>query len=551
MKKALAILLAFSLLLSLTACGGSTAPASSSAESEQSTDAVEDAAIAESTSEDQNLNADAAEPAADDQDLNANTADPAADDQDLNANTADPAAKAATSADSEQTSQNAASSETAAQATADQDPSLEAQSPVGIYKLTGQSGNLQKNLSDIISIVRLGGNLYLSLKEDGTGSMNLLEAGIPLEWDNSDIIIQPKEGAAFTEPVKISYACEGESLKMSTSDYSLDFSRLNEQELAEYKENGAGSLKGQLSMVLQMLGANAEDSLEDLLFLAMMMSGSSDDSSPIPEDEPSEGPVTGSVDGIEFTILGTDQVQSDEGPLIVFYIEAVNTADDYQEIWYYDFEASQNGEFLENTWGLGDIPEESNVDLGMAPGRTLRLANVFKYDPDGGVVGFRISYYEDKDNTVLYYADPRNLSGAPAEPFAYDADPSIPEYVQALPEEIDEVGMESVEFFTDEDGDEAVRFYFTFRNTSDKDEAAFCTDYGCYALQDGLKLPMSITIDSHEEENNYAKDIKPGEEILCASSYKLRTGSPVSFIVYEAKGFDESINVAAKSYEVE
>ena len=551
MKKALAILLAFSLLLSLTACGGSTAPASSSAESEQSTDAVEDAAIAESTAEDQNLNADAAEPAADDQDLNANTADPAADDQDLNANTADPAAKAATSADSEQTSQNAASSETAAQATTDQDPSLEAQSPVGIYKLTGQSGNMQKNLSDIISIVRLGGNLYLSLKEDGTGSMNLLEAGIPLEWDNSDIIIQPKEGAAFTEPVRISYACEGESLKMSTSDYSLDFSRLNEQELAEYKENGAGSLKGQLSMVLQMLGANAEDSLEDLLFLAMMMSGSSDDNSPIPEDEPSEGPVTGSVDGIEFTILGADQVQSDEGPLIVFYIEAVNTADDYQEIWYYDFEASQNGEFLEDTWGLGNIPEESNVDLGMAPGRTLRFANVFKYGPDGGVVGFRISYYEDKDNTVLYYADPRNLSGAPAEPFAYDADPSIPEYVQALPEEIEEVGMESVEFFTDEDGDEAVRFYFTFRNTSDKDEAAFCTDYGCYALQDGLKLPMSITIDSHEEENNYAKDIKPGEEILCASSYKLRTGSPVSFIVYEAKGFDESINVAAKSYEVE
>ena len=78
MKKALAILLAFSVLLSLTACGGSTAPASSSAESEQSTDAVEDAAIAESTAEDQNLNADAAEPAADDQDLNANTADPAA-----------------------------------------------------------------------------------------------------------------------------------------------------------------------------------------------------------------------------------------------------------------------------------------------------------------------------------------------------------------------------------------------------------------------------------------------------------------------------------------
>ena len=48
MKKALAILLAFSMLLSLTACGGKTAPASVSSESEQSTDSVEDAAKAES-----------------------------------------------------------------------------------------------------------------------------------------------------------------------------------------------------------------------------------------------------------------------------------------------------------------------------------------------------------------------------------------------------------------------------------------------------------------------------------------------------------------------
>ena len=64
MKKALAILLAFSMLLSLTACGGKTAPASVSSESEQSTDSVEDAAKAESEAAVQDQDTDVNEPAA-------------------------------------------------------------------------------------------------------------------------------------------------------------------------------------------------------------------------------------------------------------------------------------------------------------------------------------------------------------------------------------------------------------------------------------------------------------------------------------------------------
>ncbi len=186
-------------------------------------------------------------------------------------------------------------------------------------------------MNDIINIVRLGGSLYLTLKEDGTGSINLLEAELPLEWDDSDIIIQPREGSDLTDPVRISYACEGESLKMSSSDYSLDFIRLNEQELAEYNEKGAGSLKGQLSMISQMVVSNIEDNLGDLLLLALTL-GERAAEKPIPEGEPSAGPVTGTVNGITFTILGADQAQSDEGPLIVFYYEAVNTTDDYQEL---------------------------------------------------------------------------------------------------------------------------------------------------------------------------------------------------------------------------
>lgn len=540
MKKALAILLAFSMLLSLTACGGKTAPASSSSESEQSTDSVEDAAKAESEAAVQDQDTDVNEPAAE-------TTAAAAEETEQAAQNA---ASSETAAAADQAVQSAASSETAAQAAADPAPSAEAQSPVGSYKLTGHSGNLEEEMNDIINIVRLGGSLYLTLKEDGTGSINLLEAELPLEWDGSDIIIQPREGSDLTDPVRISYACEGESLKMSSSDYSLDFIRLNEQELAEYNEKGAGSLKGQLSMISQMVVSNIEDNLGDLLLLALTL-GEKAAEKPIPEGEPSAGPVTGTVNGMTFTILGADQAQSDEGPLIVFYYEAVNTTDDYQEFWYYDFEAGQNGSFLETTWGLVDIPEEFNVNLGMAPGRTLRCASVFKYDPDGGAAGFRISDSDDKDNTVLYYADPRNLSGAPAEPFTFDADPSVPEYVQALPEEVEEVRIENAEFFKDEDGKDTVRVYFTFRNTSETDQVPFYQNYFYYALQDGILLPMNFIEDPKEEENNTGVEINPGEEILCANCFELRTGSPVSFVVYEDKGPNEKVYVAAKTYEVE
>ena len=512
MKKALAILLAFSMLLSLTACGGKTAPASVSSESEQSTDSVEDAAKAESEAAVQNQDTDVNEPAAD------TTAAAAEETEQAVQN----AASSETAAAADQAVQSAASSETAAQAAADPAPSAEAQSPVGSYKLTGHSGNLEEEMNDIINIVRLGGSLYLTLKEDGTGSINLLEAELPLEWDGSDIIIQPREGSDLTDPVRISYACEGESLKMS----------------------------GQLSMISQMVVSNIEDNLGDLLLLALTL-GEKADEKPIPEGEPSAGPVTGTVNGMTFTILGADQAQSDEGPLIVFYYEAVNTTDDYQEFWYYDFEASQNGSFLETTWGLVDIPEEFNVNLGMAPGRTLRCASVFKYDPDGGAAGFRISDSDDKDNTVLYYADPRNLSGAPAEPFTFDADPSVPEYVQALPEEVEEVRIENAEFFKDEDGKDTVRVYFTFRNTSEKDQVPFYQNYFYYALQDGILLPMNFIEDPKEEENNTGVEINPGEEILCANCFELRTGSPVSFVVYEDKGPNEKVYVAAKTYEVE
>lgn len=198
MKKALAILLAFSMLLSLTACGGKTAPASVSSESEQSTDSVEDAAKAESEAAVQNQDTDVNEPAADTKAAAAEETEQAAQN----------AASSETAAAADQAVQSAASSETAAQAAADPAPSAEAQSPVGSYKLTGHSGNLEEEMNDIINIVRLGGSLYLTLKEDGTGSINLLRRSFPWNGMAATSSFSPEKGlisqilSGFPMPVK-------------------------------------------------------------------------------------------------------------------------------------------------------------------------------------------------------------------------------------------------------------------------------------------------------------------------------------------------------------
>lgn len=430
------------------------------------------------------------------------------------------------------------------------DPSAKSGSPAGSYKLTGQTGGQGEQMDVIVRIVDLGADLYLTLKEDGTGTVNLLEAEIPVEWDDDDILVHPPKGSGLKDPVRIPYTCKDDSLKISTSEYALQFNRLTEKELAEYKANGAGSLKSGISRIVQKLAGGLEGDLTDILLFALMQGGMSNETPPIPAGEPSKDSVTGNVDKMKFTVLGAEQLQNEEGPIIVFYYDVTNMSDEFQEIWYYDFDASQKDEFLEDVWEHDSVPEAFNVNLGIAPGRTLRGASMYKYDPDGGVVGFRISCDDDKDSTVLYYADPGKLSGAPAEPFVFDADPSVPEYARELPEETKDVRMENTEFFTDEDGDPAVRFYFTFRNNSENGDAAFIDEHARYALQDGFELVERFTGDSCEEESNIGKEIRQGEEILCAESFKLRTGSPVAFVLVEEteKG---DIPFAGKVVEVE
>ena len=534
MKKILAILMALSMVMAATACGYANGTPAQGTEAAR-TDAVpETRAVAETPSAPENTAAEAkaapeATPAPETTAVPETTAAPETtavhETTEAPETTAAPETTSAPETAESETAEEPGTTEAPAE-----EPAPEPENPAGGYQLVNLVGESGSNLEIVSAIVKLDVSYYLFLNEDGSGSMKFLEADIPLQWDDEAITLTVgKEGIASAS-VRLPYTYTDGSLQISTRAYSMDFRALSSEELADYRQNGTGTPAGLIGGIVQKLVDSIDGGLvEGLLFdlaLGQMMSASEPD--PIPEGQPSAGPVSGTIEKLDFTVLGTDIKRENGQYLIAFYFDIENLDDELRTVWVYDFEASQNGTFLDAAWDQESVPEQSNLDLDIAPGRKLRAAAVFPFDPDAGVVSFRISSYSD-DSTVLYYADPRNLSGAP-EAFVFDTDPSIPAYLNAVPAEGKDVHMIKTEFFRTGEGQDAVRFYFSFRNTTDE-ETCFCLQHSAYALQDGFSLPWIWTDDTLPEDGNTGKDIRPGEEIECANVYRVRTGSPIVFVV--------------------
>ncbi|MBO6040211.1 MAG: DUF5067 domain-containing protein, partial [Oscillospiraceae bacterium] len=250
------------------------------------------------------------------------------------------------------------------------------------------------------------------------------------------------------------------------------------------------------------------------------MGAMTEEEKPIPEGTPTKGTVSGSVPDLDITILGAAQVQDADGDdLIVFYYEATNRSDELNALWHYNVDASQEGEFLEMVYVLDDVPEISYMDLEFFPGKTLRCAAAFEYDPDDGIVGFRISPFKG-DEAVLYYADPQNLSGAPKEPYSFEAGPEILTGYEDLPGKTKNISFEDVEFFTDKDGRKMMRY--SYHTPNDSEEAGLY--HYCDAYQDGVELRAFW-----DDENN----LNDWENMIFVNTCQLRTKSPVIIVCTE------------------
>ena len=399
-----------------------------------------------------------------------------------------------------------------AEETADED------TPAGSYKLTGLDIGIGENVEFISSIIDMGVNYYLFINEDGSGSMNFLEAEIPLKWDDDSITLTKIPST----PVDIPYTYANGFLELNTRAYSMEFSALTNKEQADYDTNGSGSLESIISVAVQDLSEILGGDLEEILYYLLDDSEIPDyENDPIPEGKPTAGTVSGVVDGLEYTILGADHVQEGGSQYIVFYFDVTNISNDFRGAIDSWFDGAQDGAFLEVPWSFNSIPELNNKNYNLTPGRTIRCAYAYEFDPDGGVVGFRVSSFVE-DGTVLYYADPKNLTGAP-ESFDFKEGYTMPDEYAALPGETDYVRIENGQVYTSKGGEKLARFDFRYLdNPSGEDKPL-----SCIALQDGIELHVNWS-----EATDFETEDTSAERLRIYPC-ELRTDSPVIFLVYE------------------
>ena len=124
------------------------------------------------------------------------------------------------------------------------------------------------------------------------------------------------------------------------------------------------------------------------------------------------------------------------------------------------------------------------------------------------------------------------------------------EALEEVPAENEDVSIENVEFFTAEDGSNAMRVFFRFKNNSDE-VISFDTDHSWYAIQDENLLDLFYG-PIPQEEDNTSLHVEPGKDVACACSFTLKTDSPAAFVVTVLNDdLTEDIPVAARIIEIE
>ena len=382
--------------------------------------------------------------------------------------------------------------------TPEPEPSL-----AGYYMMTGitQEGELIESApAEDDSVVQF--NIYLVLEEDGNGYLDMFGVQTPVKWDESSIFVEDEETG---ESGSIPLSRDGDKLVLEQDGEKMIFTLLTEEQLADYKENGSGSL-------------------EDLFSISTF---------DYPEGDPTEGTVSGTIGDAYVTILSAEQFVDDDGDdAIRFWYEYTNQSEELSSANHaLFFDAWQDGEDLQYCWTYDtSVPEDDYAYLEVIPGKTIRCTETKKFNPDGGVVGFRIYDLWDDSSALYYYADPADLPGAPEDEFVIEVTGELPDILEDLETENDEVLLDSFEVTADSDGNDLIRIYFVFFNNSGA-ETNCMMNHSIKVFQDGVELESGYPDDYVDEDFNYYKDIPDGESIDCAECYLLRSDSPVAVII--------------------
>lgn len=122
---------------------------------------------------------------------------------------------------------------------------------VGYYKLTNMLENGEPS-EEMAEFAEYGMNMYLVLEDGGTGYMDFFGEKQDLKWDDKSVFQEEDE-----EPAAYEY--KDGVLTLTQEEQTMEFTRLTEDELKDYEENGSGSLDDILAaMGGSEDGANAD-----------------------------------------------------------------------------------------------------------------------------------------------------------------------------------------------------------------------------------------------------------------------------------------------------
>lgn len=257
----------------------------------------------------------------------------------------------------------------------------------------------------------------------------------------------------------------------------------------------------------------------------------------------------------KITIVGAEFAKNDEEEDILrIYYEYTNTSTGDKARGHYpstavDFVSiTQDGsdceEYTFTPWDETCIPEDTNDNLYVQPGRTMRNTMCFRCDPSGGPV--KVSCYvmvgswmydADSIEAFEFEIDPANLMGAP-EPFELPAI-ADPEYTDDMESAgvygnaEHEISINGLELTKDYDGVDVVRVKLTVTNNdAEAWSPAMICDLELY--QDGIGLPYPTTWDLAKpsaEDEAYETDLEPGQTVECNALYYLRNQNPVEVVI--------------------
>lgn len=268
---------------------------------------------------------------------------------------------------------------------------------------------------------------------------------------------------------------------------------------------------------------------------------------PIGEDEGIFTRTSISVDASSYTFLDAVACESEAGvPVIRLYYSYTNGSKDLSYAMSdISLVAYQAGKELDENLNI-----DARLDTAWSytqPGIISYAAAEFEYTPDYGMVTIKVVGWWADDPLLEIDIDPAKLP-AELDGGEYSLEP-IPE-----PSYIENEGLErsgdvsgvhvkvnKVAECYAQSGYELARVSFDFTNNTSSTASA-SWNITIRAFQDGVELSQLgfdlSAFDVEEAEENFYKDVEPGETISCATNFILRSDSPIEFVVYDMWGDD-------------